>query len=458
MQYPWHALATWAPFAIDALGLITLLGAEEVNAAVGRLAPSLWLEYMPLLAGFVFAADRHRAKQATFTLYNVSSGIVTGNLAGWFTRWMQAQEFEAARSVVYWEVEPTAQTRWKYQLVSTAVSVTCMGLLLVLTVLSGDWYGFTNAVAIVVLISTRAYLVQMAREAIDTAVAAARPLPATFSGALNLWQARAQVDPAAAGARPQRDGQKWRPEHAKIIVVMPNSQAVTMFIPEHLLRPIFVTDTTPGSPALYRLVRWAGWVAFTVHVVTLGMAMLATQLYIIAIMVASTVLTCYGWGCDDSRLAKWWRAWRQGEETPAQPYLYRAGLHLTATVFEWPQDMEFARDSMSGAISRRYLSKPIPPSQRSKARMDLYAWLNLSVEEEKSLWDWHLLPHPREHDDSWWRDFREKQALVRDDPWDIQAIVRGIRDSSSQTSSTPKSVSSTSTPIARGEKGDLGVL
>lgn len=44
---PWSHLKAWQPFRLDALGLVTLLGADEVNNAVGRLVKSRWLEYMP---------------------------------------------------------------------------------------------------------------------------------------------------------------------------------------------------------------------------------------------------------------------------------------------------------------------------------------------------------------------------------------------------------------------------
>src|SRR5947209_13311360 len=104
MVYPWQSLSSWAPLRIDALGIVTLLGAEEIDASLGRLAQSRWLEYMPLLAGFVFASDRFREKQSSYILYNITSGIMTTDLAAWFTRWMQAQEFEVTRSLVYWEV------------------------------------------------------------------------------------------------------------------------------------------------------------------------------------------------------------------------------------------------------------------------------------------------------------------------------------------------------------------
>src|SRR6201996_5083392 len=99
---PWAQLKPWQPFRLDALGLVTLLGADEVNNSVGRLVTSRWLEYMPLLGAFVIAGDRFKEKKPSFNIYNISSGINTSDLSSWFTRWMLAQEFEVARSVVYW--------------------------------------------------------------------------------------------------------------------------------------------------------------------------------------------------------------------------------------------------------------------------------------------------------------------------------------------------------------------
>ncbi|KAJ5421473.1 hypothetical protein N7491_009918 [Penicillium cf. griseofulvum] len=420
MAYPWKVLSTWAPFEIDALGLVTLLGADEVNVSVGRLAPSKWLEFMPLLAGFVFAGDRFRTKQPTFTLYNISSGIVTGNLAAWFTRWMSAQDFELSRSLVYWEIVDVARSNSTAQLrdfaIAGMVSFAFTGFLLAMTVLSADWYGFANTIAIIILITVRSYMLHASRDAINRAVAVARPLPTTFQGALLQWEEHKRqkgISEADAEASRPRENREWRPEIAKVLVVMPDSRAVTMFIPEHLLRPVFVTDVYPLSPWMYRIAQWMGWVSFMVHVVTLGMANLATQLYVIATMIIPTILICYGFGCDDSRIFKEWRRFHHNDGS--LPYVYWAGERLKATVMEWPQGVEFVKNG-EGTICRRNPLVPTSRTQRSTARQDLYAWLNLSVEEQKSLWDWHLLPHTRGKDDPWWRDFEAKQVLIRNDP------------------------------------------
>ncbi|KAI9368949.1 hypothetical protein BJX61DRAFT_546030 [Aspergillus egyptiacus] len=430
MFYPWKALSTWAPFEIDALGLLTLMGANEVDISVGRLARSCWLEYMPLLAGFVFAGDRFRAKQPTFTLYNISTGIVTGNLAAWFTRWMQVQEFHVSRSLVYWEVNkssPPQFGQWSYFLVPASISAFLTTFLLAMTILSGDWYGFANTIGIILLVIVRSYMIQENRNAINRSVAAAKPLPTTYTGALGEWNEKRKKEPQSPRPLLNHPCRRWRPEVAKILVVMPDSRAVTMFIPEHLLRGVFVTESPVASPGVYRLAQWIGWVAFAVHIVTLGMAQLATQLYVIVITVIPTVLVCYGFGCDDSRLYKGW-CWLCGQT--AGPYVYQAGPQLSATVFEWPEDVEFAKDSKG--VLRRWDSLAVPThgtgsNQRSTARQDLYAWLNLSSEEERSLWDWHLLPHRRGHDDSWWEAYNMKKQLISERPPDIRALKDRIR-------------------------------
>ena len=417
MKYPWAVLSSWAPFKIDALGLVTLLGAEEVNASVGRLAPSYWVEFMPFLAGFVFAGDRFRSKQAAFTLYNVSSGIVTGNMASWFTRWMQAQEFERSRSVVYWEVEDTPRNTYPGHIISLLISFSVSGFLVAMTILSGDWYGFTNALALVLMTVVRGYLIQAHRNSLDRGVRSARPLRTTFTGAIEEWEKNLKHDPDAP--RPEKSSREWRPEVVKTLVELPDARLVAMFMPEHLIRPVFVADTSPRSPSIYRLVQWVGWVAFCVHIITLGMAQLATQIYVVVVMVLSTVLLCYGVGCDDSRLYKWWHQTRYGEDT--FPYVCRMGKHLKATVTEWPSDFEFIR-AKDGTWSRRNYSDFIKREQRSTARQDLYSWINLSSEEIRSMSDWHLLPHRRSYDDSWWMDFEAKKLLVQREPLDINLL------------------------------------
>lgn len=52
-----------------------------------------------------------------------------------------------------------------------------------------------------------------------------------------------------------------------------------------------------------------------------------------------------------------------------------------------------------------------------------------------SLSDWHLLPHRRGHDDSWWMDFDAKRLLVQRDPLDTSTLSHTVNQSSNKVTS-----------------------
>lgn len=92
--------------------VVTFLGAEEMDRSVGRLMPSEYLDYLPLLGAFTVAGNRFTEKKTGYSLYNISAGVMTSELAGWFSRWIQAQPFHRVRSKVSWEVVDRPH-RWK---------------------------------------------------------------------------------------------------------------------------------------------------------------------------------------------------------------------------------------------------------------------------------------------------------------------------------------------------------
>jgi hypothetical protein len=78
-------------FKIDALGLVTLLGAEEVNRSIDHLQQRRrYTEYLPLLAAFVVAGNHFTTEQPGFVIYNLTDGITSTELKGWFTRWLMS--------------------------------------------------------------------------------------------------------------------------------------------------------------------------------------------------------------------------------------------------------------------------------------------------------------------------------------------------------------------------------
>ena len=83
---PMHYVMKWQPFRIDALGLVTMIGSEQVNTIVGRLVTSRYTEYLPLLGAFILAGNQFTDAISGFELYNLRARIKTTDLADWFQR------------------------------------------------------------------------------------------------------------------------------------------------------------------------------------------------------------------------------------------------------------------------------------------------------------------------------------------------------------------------------------
>ncbi len=75
MPLPLHTVKDWAPFRLDALGLVTLLRAEEVNVAIGALQHSLFTECLPLFGTYMIAGNKFTRPIPGFALYNITDGV-----------------------------------------------------------------------------------------------------------------------------------------------------------------------------------------------------------------------------------------------------------------------------------------------------------------------------------------------------------------------------------------------
>lgn len=407
----WRNLLTWAPFQIDALGLITLLGAEEVNASVGRLVRSTWVEYFPLLGAYVIANESFREKQAGYHLYNISKGIHTTDFASWFSRWIRAQDFEQTRSFVRWTVEKRRDERLD-QTLGVSLCFGGIGFLMALSVLSYDWYGFANALSMLASVLVRTYMVRSLRQAIDDKVLEYVP-----KGVLSEPQSN-------DGSHPLDQG--WLGDPSKILIITADAKVITMVIPKELMRPPspFIAQLDPRYRFWYSVMRWLGWIAFAVQVISLGMAQLATQLITVFLMVVPTVLHISKLGCDDSHwslhIKHSWeklRAWREKPNAPKPSdeekaksasnsqfefkYACWIGKYLKAEVYEWPPNHNYTviRDETDKTPQHRPYE-----GDRSEKRQHLYAWLQLSTEETESMDKWDLFPHVRNGQDDGWLD------------------------------------------------------
>lgn len=267
-QLPLGRLQAWGPFRIDALGLLTLLGAEEVDAAIGSLVSSRYTEYLPLLAAFVVANNKFTEAKSGFTLYNLTTGIMTTDMAGWFQRWCTAQGFAKAGAKVRWTVTHEARfssRRCCNRLAALIIGVMLNSFMVVFTTMQCDWWGLGNAVSVLFSVIVRAYLMEANRRGLD-----------------------------AAARLHARSGNE-----ELFLVVLNDSRMISMTAPQGTVLNCFVKKPRPPRPRLYFSMRMIGWLAFATQVIAIGMSSLATQIITVVVISVSTVLTVFRIGCEE---------------------------------------------------------------------------------------------------------------------------------------------------------------
>ncbi|KAJ9609681.1 hypothetical protein H2200_006009 [Cladophialophora chaetospira] len=404
-------LKYWAPFSLDALGIVTLLGAEEMKNSIGRLVRSTWLEYMPLLGAYMIAGDRFRDTIGNFEAYIISSGVKPQGLAPWFTHFLQYQEFEAVSSYIEAEIA-REEPRRRLHLSSVALSITSCGFLLALTVKMFDWWGCANAIAIIASVFVRSILVNANRTAIDDAI----------TNLLGCY-GRCEHGDYDFGELDQR---------SRLLIGFEDGKLVTFDCPTLLLYfpSPFIAKLPIRRNQTYKFVRAIGWLAFVIHVVSIGMADLVTQIYTVALLVVPSVLTAYKFGCEDSevKVSKYLRLGRQDAPAEshcggceeinasqfAESYSCMVTSRLRLVIRQWPLAYELRQSDMSengGWIAEA----PSRYQDRTQSRQDLFAWLQLSTDEEESMDKWDLLPHIREAGEAntaWWERYKHKKRAV----------------------------------------------
>jgi hypothetical protein len=444
-MYPWQDyLDNWANgtgIHIDALGLVTLLGADEIDRSVGRLVPSPYLDYLPLLGAFTVAASHFTAKQSGFTLYNISDGVMTTELAGWFSRWLQAQEFHRVRSIVSWEVADRPPQLIKIGVGLMLIGWPIHGMLIALTLLAADWWGFANVMAMLFTVVVRCVLVSENQAGIDYNIKKAEKDAIDY----NYPAKRAKYDEALARLEDQRrkgdasEGTrepiepKDPGEIVKVIVVTDDSKAVTIAAPRKVAKLVFATNPEAPNPRIYRIFQSIGWAAFAVHVISIGMAQLYTQICTVVVIIGATILTAYKVGCGDSRMSQTIRNAMGSVYEEDQEYSCWVSSKLKATVSIYP--VEFCKwteaEGASNPLEVQMLDKKstgqswnrrrvtaedlenrLPPREKLRkdpGRQDLYAWLDLTEEEDTRLNFWGMIPHNPE----WLDKYTEKKMFHR---------------------------------------------
>jgi len=264
-------LHNWGPFRIDALGLVTMIGAEEVDHAIGRLVSNPWTEYLPLLGSFIVAGNRFAQPIPGMTLHNITDGIKANDVSGWLSRWLNFQDPRWNITIFIWGSQ---QIPWRERTVhirALVLGAILNGGLLALTVLVGDWFGFANTVALITSVFVRWYMIRQNRAYLDEVVAG-------ISG------------PGA--------------EFVKVFCLLTDGKAVTLRAPRGLVLNGFLTTPRPFYKHGYKLCRAIGWVAFGVHVICIGQASLFIQIPTVVIMIIATVACVTGMGCDERHIGR----------------------------------------------------------------------------------------------------------------------------------------------------------
>jgi hypothetical protein len=276
-EMPLHRLMNWSPFKIDALGLVTLIGADETNRAVGRLVRSRYTTFLPILGAYLVAGNQFTEAASGYQLYNLTDAITTTSISGWFGRWLVSQELKTGISAFEWRVSNTPREfRWRDRFTSS-IGFALMAALTALTLLMGDYWGLANSVAMIVSVIVRWVLVKENLLGLDDAAQ-------TACYGVGAWQ-----------------GTKTA-EQVKLLITLPDGKMVTVYAPRGVVINCITKKPTVLNPNTYTWGTRLGWLGFGIHVISLGQANLITQICTVALLVGSTWLTVKGFGCEDSEV------------------------------------------------------------------------------------------------------------------------------------------------------------
>lgn len=169
MSTLFHRFKSWAPFRIDALGIVTILGADQTDLVVGRLARTGFTGLLPLLGAFRVADNSIVKPIPGFVLYNVSDGILANDITGWFARWLLCQDLTFTSSTLHISVEDNVSSRACDCLSELAAAGMTMGTLLIILILSSDWWGLANWAAMACSVIVRRLIIGQNLSSLDTA-------------------------------------------------------------------------------------------------------------------------------------------------------------------------------------------------------------------------------------------------------------------------------------------------
>ena len=275
-----HSLKQWSPFKIDALGLVTLLGTQSVDYAVGRLVRNPYTEWLPLLGAYTIASDQVVEPIPGFVLYNITDAIMATDLTGWFSRWLLAQDLTfATTSLTILNTRPSgAQSRSFRWILSFIIGAVTAMFLILLAVLMRDWWGLVKALSMAISVLVRQTILGENRNAVDLAVL--------------------QASNETRGPN----------DICTVFVAIPNDKARTIYAPRRTVQMCLLTTPRPPHIRYYRFMRFLGWVAFGCHVIALSMASLFSLILSLIVLVGASVFTVRRFGIASAILGPPWNS------------------------------------------------------------------------------------------------------------------------------------------------------
>lgn len=267
-----HRLANYAPFRLDALGLVTILGGPELDQAFGTLRQNRYFETMPTIAPFVVAGDYISKPLPGFVLYNITDGIMATDISAWFGRWLLAQNLTWNSSTLFISYRAVRKQKSfiSAYIKSLVITLVIMSILLAIAVVTGDRWGAANVVSM-----------------------AASGIVRWFT----ICQLRVSMEKSRA--HPGVDD-----DLVKVLCTLPSGRAVTIFTTRSIVINNLLTNPRPLSNSLYTASKIAGWTCYGCHVVSLGSTALVNQLIAVTILIGTSMMIARGVGVDNSNLAQ----------------------------------------------------------------------------------------------------------------------------------------------------------
>ena len=371
-----RTLLAHGPFQLDALGIVTLLGATQVDRAVGALSHNRLTQHLPLMGAYVFASN-----QFTFpispgiTLHNITEGVVVTQFAGWFARWLLTQNtLPAGTNILLTPHDSRRANGWMSWctslLTGSLIHVSPMAVAIIIK----DFWGLANIVALTLSVLVRMFLIRANRSGIDNLVQQANDRVSESYRELEYMTVDDQASTRSRLTRTYR-----------CLLTFPNGSKAYLQVPATHYKSC-LTQTPPiARPVLYDAVRGVGWLAFGIHVLCISASSFFIQVCTVVSLVGATVLTSYGFGRDES--------------------LYHSLFDnaMRGTIRKRFKRKEMIGNSLQATFDQVFLT--------STDEADIYAAMQLDSDEERRMVQWGVFPS--RNDRKWYSAYMKQKAFYR---------------------------------------------